>query len=1331
MNYIKLSLGFSIILAAGINVNSNATPNIKEPGHRLSSVLKNTAAGCTPATATIDIDINNVRARLMTGGDMWWDIGTGTARYEIPKGSGKNSSFAGSAWVGGYDDAGALRVAAQTYRQNGNDYWPGPISVLGSTVSITKETCSDWDRFWKVNKSDVLAFVASVKGGVVPTSSTYDAIIQWPAKGNTHTLNASGNPLTFPSATNSYAPFVDVDGDGKYDATKGDYPEILGDQYIWWVYNDVGNTKGETQTQSIGMEVQASAFAFSTKDYLNDATFYNYHLINRGNQNLNNTYMAIWTDADLGYAFDDYIGCDTTRSLGILYNGKSVDGSGQVNSYGSEVPMFGVDFFIGPRRKRIIGLQTVIDTLPLTVFNYFNNDFSDYGNPQGGTQFYNLMSGKNTRGSKHIANDFAQGSASTGYGSGAPSNFVYYGDPGDKTQWSECSCNRTVGDRRFVHSAGPFTLESGGVTNDITIGAVWVPNVGGCPNTSFAKIRSADDVAQNLFDNHFSAIEGPEAPRLSVKESDRQLIFYLVNDSNSNNFEEKFGYDTASRYHVSTAQTRRYKDSLYKFEGYRVFQLKNSQTTQFLLPDGTVDNTVAVQVFQSDIRNGVSQIVNFTSASDKGNGRYDASIQITGSDSGIKHSFIVTTDAFATGADKRLVNYKTYYFVAVAYAYNNFSNFSYTNPDSTQQTAYLGSAKAAGGLPIPTVAAMPNPANGNMGTTEVDASYGDGVKITRVDGQGNGGSYTEIDAATEDTALTSSSHRDLTPTYVAGMSPVNVRVVNPDSLKALDWKLYITGSIARTDTIGKGISNTSGGWKLVSNNNDVIYSEQNITINNEQILEHYGLSINIIQVDPPGLETTSDNNGYIGSNIFYDDPGKPWLAGVMDGEQQLLTNWIRSGADQTDFPGTAGGADNAPCDFRDNSLDTFQNYEALFATSAVNKGTWTAAAQAANANRKLLGSCGLTIMPTVPSKLSDNTTSTNKGPNLSGVDIVFTSDKSKWTRCAVVETQPNNTLSEHGIDSFRLRSHRSWNLGIDGSGAPTYASDPLDTGMSWFPGYAINVETGDRLNIVFGEDSYQKLQNGSDMIWNPTASATQSGISLNGLDEFNNVVFGGRHYVYVANTRYDQDSAFVKNDIIRTPSGLSAAFSIMQWVGIPLINNGFTLLSLSDGLIPTTTRLQIRVTRPYNYFVNDKTVQPINNGLPLFTFTTKDIAPKLLTDASNEYYNDKQALLDKMRAVPNPYYGFSAYENNSLDTRVRITNLPVRATIDIYSMDGTLVRRIQKDNPNTAYVDWDIRNAQGLQVASGMYLMHVKADGIGEKVIKWFGATRPIDITTF
>jgi hypothetical protein len=46
-------------------------------------------------------------------------------------------------------------------------------------------------------------------------------------------------------------------------------------------------------------------------------------------------------------------------------------------------------------------------------------------------------------------------------------------------------------------------------------------------------------------------------------------------------------------------------------------------------------------------------------------------------------------------------------------------------------------------------------------------------------------------------------------------------------------------------------------------------------------------------------------------------------------------------------------------------------------------------------------------------------------------------------------------------------------------------------------------------------------------------------------------------------------------------------------------------------------------------------------------------------------------------------------------------------------------------------VDWDLKNHKGLPIAGGVYLIHIKADGVGEKLIKWFGALRPVDLNSF
>src|SRR5690606_6771730 len=273
-------------------------------------------------------------------------------------------------------------------------------------------------------------------------------------------------------------------------------------------------------------------------------------------------------------------------------------GAGESFSYGTDIPMVGVDFFIGPSKEYIDSTGQLTDSLlKMTAFTYFNNSSDTrIGDPTNGAQHYNYMSGTSRNG-EQFNNDFqGAGIPTTALGPGPKTNFVFFGDP-DKNEWSECNSGNPPWDRRFIHSAGPFILRPG-VVNNITIGVVWVPNTGGCPNTSFAKIRLADDQAQELFDSDFKKIEGPEAPEMTKVELDRKIIFYLTNPPHSNNYLEKYGYETDSqKYRVRSlkAINNNSPDSLYKFEGYRVFQLKNENITpgQIFNERGEVNTDVA------------------------------------------------------------------------------------------------------------------------------------------------------------------------------------------------------------------------------------------------------------------------------------------------------------------------------------------------------------------------------------------------------------------------------------------------------------------------------------------------------------------------------------------------------------------------------------------------------------------------------------------------------------------------------------------------------------------------------------------------------------------
>ncbi|GAB5521735.1 MAG: hypothetical protein RhofKO_39860 [Rhodothermales bacterium] len=94
--------------------------------------------------------------------------------------------------------------------------------------------------------------------------------------------------------------------------------------------------------------------------------------------------------------------------------------------------------------------------------------------------------------------------------------------------------------------------------------------------------------------------------------------------------------------------------------------------------------------------------------------------------------------------------------------------------------------------------------------------------------------------------------------------------------------------------------------------------------------------------------------------------------------------------------------------------------------------------------------------------------------------------------------------------------------------------------------------------------------------------------------------------------------------------------------------------------------------------------------------------------------------LESIRVVPNPYKAVSSYETDLRSDKARFINLPAEATINIYTLDGTLIRSLQKSSAGTT-LDWDLTNQESLPIASGMYIIHINAPGVGEKIIK-FGA---------
>ena len=69
--------------------------------------------------------------------------------------------------------------------------------------------------------------------------------------------------------------------------------------------------------------------------------------------------------------------------------------------------------------------------------------------------------------------------------------------------------------------------------------------------------------------------------------------------------------------------------------------------------------------------------------------------------------------------------------------------------------------------------------------------------------------------------------------------------------------------------------------------------------------------------------------------------------------------------------------------------------------------------------------------------------------------------------------------------------------------------------------------------------------------------------------------------------------------------------------------------------------------------------------------------------------------------------------------------MPNVATVRIFSIDGTLVRKLDK-NDTEQFLKWDLRNSSDLPVASGPYVAYVEApDMEGSKTLFVYCTAQP------
>ncbi|MEO5645785.1 MAG: hypothetical protein ABIQ40_13805, partial [Bacteroidia bacterium] len=292
--------------------------------------------------------INNVHAGFHASGDLFYNDSTGTSVFSF---NNHHIDAAANLWIGGYDMNNQLHIAAQTYRQTGDDFWSGPLDT--TTIVCDSASNLDYNKVWKVSCSEINDYFNFLNNGPAPGYSIPNDFVTWPGNGNA----ALGQ-------THYIAPFFDADADGYYNYASGDYPDVRGHQSLFYVYNDHLANAAHTETggMPMGLEIRTMPYAFQIgwSNAVSNSIFIHYQIINRGTLDYDSTIIALWSDIDLGSQQNTHTGSDSLLNCYYIHD----------SAYA-----VGITFLNHPMAGAIS----------------YNNDFSVTGNPANAQEYYQYM----------------------------------------------------------------------------------------------------------------------------------------------------------------------------------------------------------------------------------------------------------------------------------------------------------------------------------------------------------------------------------------------------------------------------------------------------------------------------------------------------------------------------------------------------------------------------------------------------------------------------------------------------------------------------------------------------------------------------------------------------------------------------------------------------------------------------------------------------------------------------------------------------------------------------------------------------------------------------
>jgi hypothetical protein len=424
--------------------------------------------------------VNNIFAYFGNNGDgLYNPFRPGHAGFEFLKGQDKHAFYEeGLVWGGLHKGRTTPKVGGSTYR---HALQPGPLVVCGTATTYpvaATDTTGDNYRIYRVRpdinprvafetvesilQSEEVAFISRYES--TSAKSIYDQYVkdwnEWPSPLGapfTYGKNASGIQRT----TGVYDPQFDTPG----------IPAAM--QTLWYVANDMDSTLVALLAgcPPIGLEMQRTIWGYTRNmGPLTTTIFQKTVLINKSGAPVDSMYFAQWSDPDLGNADDDFVGCDTAKSLGYVYNGTPSDAV-----FGTAVPAAGHVMLQGPivpapGKIAAFGLKSRQDfkNLPMTAFFCFAPGVSVPMDPatgeRGAIEWYRVMKGLSPCCGIPIIDPT----------NGRQTRFMMYGNPLNNIEsggWTDGMGGLQPGDRRMAMGTGPFTLADGD-TQEIVVATI-------------------------------------------------------------------------------------------------------------------------------------------------------------------------------------------------------------------------------------------------------------------------------------------------------------------------------------------------------------------------------------------------------------------------------------------------------------------------------------------------------------------------------------------------------------------------------------------------------------------------------------------------------------------------------------------------------------------------------------------------------------------------------------------------------------------------------------------------------------------------------------------